>query len=152
MADTSVPPLTALGSCRSRRPRRWGRWVYSDRNGQYGCSGWLLDGSPLVLDFMPGMTDCEPGRGLYLLYNWPGHRRERIISRWCRLAMDEVEEIWDEYRQVPCGQCGRSWDDHQVEGTKQERAVSAWLTGCAGYVFPPAAIVSARLREWMANG
>jgi len=45
---------------------------------------------------MPGMTDCEPGRGLYLGCNWPGRAGGWIVSKYCREAMRIVEQEWDE--------------------------------------------------------
>jgi hypothetical protein len=46
--------------------RRLGRWSYDNTSTLPGVAGWHLDGSPVVIDFMPGMTDVDPGRGLYL--------------------------------------------------------------------------------------
>jgi hypothetical protein len=75
--------------------RRIGRWAYNSDSTLYGEAGWHLDGSPVVIDFMPGMTDCEPGRGLYLGYNWPGRVDGWIVSKYCREAMRIVEQAWD---------------------------------------------------------
>ena len=77
--------------------RRIGRWTYNTESTLYGEAGWHLDGSPVVIDFMPGMTDGEPGRGLYLGYNWPGRADGWIISKHCREAMRLVEEKWAEH-------------------------------------------------------
>jgi hypothetical protein len=77
--------------------RRIGRWVYDDRDFDYGNAGWHLDGSPLVIDFMPGMTDCEPGRGMYLGYNWPGDSLgDWMLATHLREAMRVAEKRWDE--------------------------------------------------------
>ena len=79
-----------------KRVKRIGRWTYNSESTLDGEAGWHLDDSPVVIDFMPGMTDCEPGRGLYLGYNWPGRTDGWIVSKYCREAMRIVEQEWDE--------------------------------------------------------
>jgi hypothetical protein len=76
--------------------RRWGRWAYDNTSTLYGVAGWHLDGSPVVIDFMPGVTDGEPGRGLYLGYNWPGRDDGWFISKYCAEAMRLTGREWDE--------------------------------------------------------
>lgn len=143
--------MAELTAARVRRPRRLGRWVYHDRDFGYGTAGWLLGGSPLVLDFMPGDHSCCDGgprccRGTYLLYNWPAGRagRERPMSRWLRYAMEEAEGLWDAYREVPCERCGRTCDDH-VSGDDATLAAWAALGGCRAYVFPLAAVAAQQI-------
>ena len=81
----------------SKRPaRRRGRWTYNSDSSYYGEAGWHLDGTPVVIDFMPGYTDCAPGRGMYLLYNFPG-RADEPLSTHVDEAMREVEKMWDEH-------------------------------------------------------
>jgi hypothetical protein len=84
--DTSAAP--------KRRVTRRGRWTYNSDSLRYGEAGWHLDGSPLVLDFMPGYTDCGPSRGMYLLYNWAGREHEPV-STHARHAMETAESEWD---------------------------------------------------------
>jgi hypothetical protein len=91
--------------------RRIGRWVYDDSDGEYGNAGWHLDGSPVVIDFMPGNHQCCIGgprccRGCYLLYNWPGNLPFcgapppvgdcEPVALYLRDAMGVVEDAWDE--------------------------------------------------------
>lgn len=97
--------------------KRMGRWAYNSESTQYGEAGWHLDDSPVVIDFMPGMTDCEPGRGLYLGYNWPGCDDGWIVSKWCRDAMSIVEEQWDEYLFAT------------LAGDAEAQRRAAWLAG-----------------------
>lgn len=128
----------------SRRP---GRWVHSGGTGQHATAGWLLEGSPLVLEFEPGMADGS-GRGLRLLRGWPGARRARVISPRLDTAMAEIGLAWEEYRALPCRRCGRGWDYHQA-GPGDKQAAWAGLSGCGGHVVSPLAPVSPFLREWM---
>ena len=103
--------------------RRIGRWVYNSDSTLYGEAGWHLTGSsgeggrPIVIDFMPGMYDGEPGRGLYLGYNWPGSHDGWIVSKWCREAMRIVEEQWDEYILAT------------LAGDQEAKHRAAWLAG-----------------------
>lgn len=81
--------------------RRIGRWVYDDSDRHWGAAGWHLDGSPVVIDFMPGDHSCCNGgrrccRGCYLLYNWPHYSREHEpVATHLADAMELVEEWWD---------------------------------------------------------
>jgi len=86
----------AMNGTAVKRVKRIGRWTYNSESTLYGEAGWHLDDSPVVIDFMPGMTDCEPGRGLYLGCNWPGRAGGWIVSKYCREAMRIVEQEWDE--------------------------------------------------------
>lgn len=60
--------------------------------------GLHLDGGPIVIDFMPGFTDGEPCRGMYLIYNWPNHTHidAEPVATHLREAMRAVETEWDE--------------------------------------------------------
>ena len=69
----------AMNGTAVKRVKRIGRWTYNSESTLDGEAGWHLDDSPVVIDFMPGMTDCEPGRGLYLGYNWPGRTDGWIV-------------------------------------------------------------------------
>jgi hypothetical protein len=80
--------------------RRIGNWVYNSDSTLYGEAGWHLDGSPLVIDFMPGHHGCCNGsprccRGTYLLYNWPGREHEPLATH-LRWAMEVAEDDWNE--------------------------------------------------------
>jgi hypothetical protein len=88
------PRVTALSANAPRRVRRRGRWTYNSDSTRYGVAGWHLDGTPLVIDFMPGYTDCEPSRGMYLLYNWPGREHEPL-STHVGHAMEVAEGEYD---------------------------------------------------------
>jgi hypothetical protein len=79
--------------------RHIGRWTYNSDSGLYGEAGWHLDGTPLVIDFMPGNHQCCNGgprccRGCYLLYGWPGQEHEPVATH-VGYAMECVEEWWD---------------------------------------------------------
>jgi hypothetical protein len=79
--------------------KRIGRWVYDDRDFAYGAAGWLLDGSPVVLDFMPGHCDDPASArrgGVYMLYNLPGFAGGTVISVYLRPAMDWAEREYAE--------------------------------------------------------
>jgi len=84
----------------TKRPaRRRGRWTYNSDSAMYGEAGWHLDGTPLVIDFMPGDHQCCNGgpnccRGCYLLYGWPGNGHEPVGTH-VDYAMECVEEWWD---------------------------------------------------------
>jgi hypothetical protein len=79
--------------------RRRGRWTYNSESTLYGEAGWHLDGSVIVVDFMPGRpSECwhtPPHRGEYQLHNWPGREWESIA---CTVddAMHIVEREYDE--------------------------------------------------------
>jgi hypothetical protein len=83
-----------------RRPaHRRGRWTYDGTTGLYGEAGWHLDGTPLVIDFMPGNHQCCNGgprccKGCYLLYGWRGNEHEPMGTH-VDYAMEVAEEYWD---------------------------------------------------------
>jgi hypothetical protein len=79
--------------------RRIGRWAYNSDSTQYGEAGWRLDGTPVVIDYMPGCQGgCNPGGrcGGYLLYGWPGRWEGEQVDRYLRGAMEQIEQEWDE--------------------------------------------------------
>lgn len=83
-----------------RRPvRRRGRWTYNSESTRYGEAGWHLDGTPYVLDFMPGRpSECghyPPCRGEYQLHNWPG-REWGSVACGMTDAMRVLEREYDE--------------------------------------------------------
>ena len=78
-----------------RKTTRRGRWTYDSTTTYYGAAGWHLDGTPIVIDFMPGYIDCEPSRGMYLLYNWPGKIDGEPIATQVDRAMEIIEDDWD---------------------------------------------------------
>jgi hypothetical protein len=84
----------------TKRPaRRRGRWTYDATDNHYGEAGWHLDGTPIVIDFMPGDHQCCNGgrgccHGSYLLYGWPGREHEAIATH-VDFAMECVEGWWD---------------------------------------------------------
>jgi hypothetical protein len=80
--------------------RHWGRWTYNSDSIQYGEAGWHLNGTPLVLDFMPGRSGECPHtgrcRGSYLLYGDPcWHLHTASVGCFLRDAMRWTEEHWD---------------------------------------------------------
>lgn len=77
--------------------RRLGRWAYNSESTRYGVAGWHLDGSPVVIDFMPGFTDGAPARGMYLVYNWPNsaHIDADPVATHVQDAMRAIEREWD---------------------------------------------------------
>jgi hypothetical protein len=77
---------------------RIGRWVFSEESIQYGEAGWHLDGSPVVIDFMPDAEDYGSGiEGCFLGYNWPGRHDCWEVSMYLAEAMSIVEQEWDEF-------------------------------------------------------
>jgi hypothetical protein len=73
--------------------KRIGRWVYDDTDNHYGVAGWHLDGTPLVIDFMP--DHGWDGKGEYQLYNDPCYHDHHPLDHYVDEAMQEVEEHWD---------------------------------------------------------
>jgi len=73
--------------------RRRDRWTYNSDSSQYGEAGWHLDGTPLVLDFMPGHG--WDGKGEYQLYNDPCLINHTSVDRYMDGAMRWTEEHWD---------------------------------------------------------
>lgn len=83
--------------------RRMGRWVYNSDSTLYGEAGWHLDGSPVVLDFMPGHHGCCDGgprccHGCYLIYGLPGYTDSEPVDRYLAGAMEWAEKEWDKVR------------------------------------------------------
>jgi hypothetical protein len=86
-------------SAAKRPTTRRGRWTYNGGEALYGIAGWHLDGTPLVIDFMPGNHQCCNGgrgccHGCYVLYNWPA-RSHDPVSMYVDSAMEAIEEEWD---------------------------------------------------------
>jgi hypothetical protein len=75
-----------------RRTARRGRWTYNSRSTRYGIAGWHLDGTPLVIDFMP--DHGWDGKGEYQLYNDPCYHDHKSLDRYVNGAMREAEEHW----------------------------------------------------------
>ena len=74
-------------------PRRRGRWTYDTGSNRYGVAGWHLDGTPLVIDFMPGHG--WDSKGEYQLYNDPCYHDHEPLDRYMDGAMRQAEEHWD---------------------------------------------------------
>jgi hypothetical protein len=79
--------------------RRVGRWTYNSDSTYYGEAGWHLDGTHVVIDWMPdhnGNCPHQPRhRGEYQLHGWPGRAFESVACGF-RDAMAVVEEMYDE--------------------------------------------------------
>jgi hypothetical protein len=73
--------------------RRRGRWTYNSDSTMYGEAGWHLDGTPLVIDFMPG-HGCD-SKGEYQIYNDPCYWDHDPLDRYMDGAMRLAEQHWD---------------------------------------------------------
>lgn len=78
----------------AKRPvRRRGRWTWNTDSIKYGEAGWHLDGTPLVIDFMPGHG--YDNKGEYQIYNDPCVDNHTGLDRYMVGAMEWAEEHWD---------------------------------------------------------